>query len=364
MAQMPIEIIEIGNIPDEWISPALSLANSLQNEFIYVRLPETEAQQLKMYAFNLVEVPEFIDRMEQIRSDLRGYHPYILAFIDAQLNGKDYTNLFASDRAEVGLGVLTTANVPGIIIPPEQMPAYFLYYLARFTLRYIVPGHTNHADTRSCVYDRKINKLDILMSMRARSMCDECRRSLLSGQTALSPQQFFALEKMFDMCGKILDGSLEAQENKISLPRAFIGSSTEGLEIANSIQAQLQYELDCEVWNQGTVFGLGNSTLEALEQAVLTYDFGIFIFTPDDQIRIREEYRLVARDNVVFELGLFIGKLTRKRVFVVNPNNISLPSDLAGITTATYDPNRPNLIAALGPACQKIREAVKNILRN
>jgi predicted nucleotide-binding protein len=95
----------------------------------------------------------------------------------------------------------------------------------------------------------------------------------------------------------------------------------------------------------------------------LTYDFAIFVFTPDDQLQMRGETRPVARDNVLFELGLFIGQLTRKRSFVVHPSGkaVSLPSDLAGITTAAYDPDKPNLAASLGPVCQKIRDAVARI---
>jgi hypothetical protein len=44
MAQMPVEIIEVGDVPTESITVALSLANSLQKEFVYNRLAETEAQ--------------------------------------------------------------------------------------------------------------------------------------------------------------------------------------------------------------------------------------------------------------------------------------------------------------------------------
>jgi CRP/FNR family cyclic AMP-dependent transcriptional regulator len=53
------------------------------------------------------------------------------------------------------------------------------------------------------------------------------------------------------------------------------------------------------------------------------------------------EVKPVARDNVLFELGMFIGKLGRKKAFVVHPGKrgVSLPSDLARITTAPYDPN-------------------------
>jgi hypothetical protein len=363
MAQMPLEIVEIGNIPNEWINQSISLANSLQNEFIYLKLSETDAQRFQVFAYDHIKAPDFMTTMEKIRSELRGFHPYLLAFVDSKLDGEDYTNIFGSVRSEKGLGVVTIANVPKIIIAPEKMTSYFLYYLARYTLSYIMPSHKNHDDTRGCVYDRKVSKTDILKSMRARAMCNECRQKLLSEETALSPGQFMALDKLFDMCGKILESGFDEKNNKKPTPRAFIGSSTEGLKIANKVQSLLEYDLDAEVWNQGTVFGLGDATLEALEQAVLTYQFGIFIFTPDDRIDMRGESKSVARDNVIFELGLFIGKLTRRRAFVIHPakNAIALPSDLYGITTATYDPDKTNLDASLGPSCQKIREAVSRI---
>jgi predicted nucleotide-binding protein len=363
MAQMPIEIIKVGNVPAEAIDKTLFLANSLQEEFIYLHLPDADAQHFQMYAFDRVASLEFLDSMEQIRENLRGFHPYLLALIDAELDTDIYSNIFGHCLPEEGLAVLTIANVPGIIIDPEKIVSYYLYYLARYTLTFIVPTHKNHDDVRGCVYDRKTNKLDLLKSMRAHSICDECRRTLLSEQTALSPRQFAALAKMFDMCEKVLEGKHEIQEKEEIPPRTFIGSSVEGLGIANKLQSLLEYDLTTEIWNQGTVFGLGEATLEALEKAILTYDFGIFIFTPDDQLHARGEFKSVARDNVVFELGLFVGRLTRRRAFVIHPEKkaIALPTDLAGITTASYDPDKPNLAAALGPACQKIREAVARI---
>lgn len=137
----------------------------------------------------------------------------------------------------------------------------------------------------------------------------------------------------------------------------FIGSSTEGLKLANKIQELLVGEIAAVVWNQGTVFGLGTATLEALEMAVLEYDFAIFVFTPDDELQSRGTTRHVPRDNVVFELGLFTGKLGRTKSFVVNAARgaVGLPSDLAGITTAAYDPEERNIAASLGPPCNRIR---------
>jgi hypothetical protein len=296
--------------------------------------------------------------MGELRSKIKGYHPFLIAFIDAELNGETYSNLFAANRSSEGLGIVTIANVPDIILPAERLASYMLYYLAHQTLGFIAPEHKNHDDPpRGCVFDRKTNKLDLLKSMRSRALCKECHSALLAVEM-FSPRQFFALNELYSASGAWLQGTRD-EASAQRKPRVFIGSSTQGLPVANAVQVLLQYEFEVEVWNQGTVFGLGTATLEGLESAVLAYDFGIFVFTPDDRAHMKGEVKPVARDNVVFELGLFVGKLTRKRAFVVQPRRgIALPSDLAGITTASYDPDQSNLPAALGPACQQVRTAV------
>jgi len=148
-------------------------------------------------------------------------------------------------------------------------------------------------------------------------------------------------------------------------PKIFIGSSREGLEVANHIQMGLASKFEVEVWNQ-TVFGLGQVTIEALEKAVREFQFAIFVFTPDDQLTSRGEPKCVARDNVIFEAGLFIGSLGRMRAFVVkqDENELILPSDLAGLTVAKFDPKTAKMAAALGPVCQQIIDAVNRVLRD
>lgn len=145
-------------------------------------------------------------------------------------------------------------------------------------------------------------------------------------------------------------------------PKLFIGSSVEGLSVAYSIQQNLTYDADVTVWDQG-VFALSKTTIESLVEILGKSDFGIFVFSPDDISLIRRENQNIVRDNVIFEFGLFIGKLTRERVFFIIPDGaeIHLPTDLLGITPGKYDPNREDksLQAATGPVCHQIRLQIK-----
>jgi hypothetical protein len=115
MAHMPIEVIDIGDVLTPALTQAIGLANSLQSEFFYDRLAENDAAQFRMLSYSEVFAPDFLRDMEELRIEIKGYHPFLVAFIDAELNGEKYSNLFAANRSEKGLAIVTIANVPDII---------------------------------------------------------------------------------------------------------------------------------------------------------------------------------------------------------------------------------------------------------
>jgi len=147
-------------------------------------------------------------------------------------------------------------------------------------------------------------------------------------------------------------------------PRVFIASSVEGLPIAEAIALDLQFVADVTIWDQ-VVFPLSEGTLAALDAAADQSDFAIVVLTADDTTTKRGRTYPVPRDNVLFELGFFMGRLGVERTYMVysRDNSPTLPSDLAGITPATFAERADgNLAAAIGPASTQIRQAIQTVL--
>ena len=143
-------------------------------------------------------------------------------------------------------------------------------------------------------------------------------------------------------------------------PKVFIGSSSEGHAIARHLQLGLEYVVECTIWSQG-VFGLSRGNLENLVEAAPQFDFAVLVLTPDDLVTKREASGNIPRDNVIFELGLFMGVLGRDKTFMVSCREdiLELPSDLAGVQRATYGRRGDgNLEAAMGPVCTRLQQAM------
>jgi hypothetical protein len=149
--------------------------------------------------------------------------------------------------------------------------------------------------------------------------------------------------------------------------RIFIGSSSEGLRIANSLQTNLDDAAEVTVWNQD-VFRPSEFILESLLKQLDHADLGVFVFHPDDVVRMRGAEHVAARDNVIFEFGLFVGHLGRNKSIIVAPRDedLRLPSDLLGVNVLTYRSERidGNCDAALGPASAKLRELLEGVQPN
>jgi hypothetical protein len=149
-------------------------------------------------------------------------------------------------------------------------------------------------------------------------------------------------------------------------PRIFVGSSMEGIDLANAIHQNLEHYAEVTTWTQG-IFELSKSNISNLINSLGNFDFAIFVFLPDDITLIRGVEYSTVRDNVIFETGLFCGCLGIDKVYFLKPRNIPtlhLPTDLLGILAGEYDSERMdrNLVAATGPFCSQVRQRISSII--
>jgi len=147
-------------------------------------------------------------------------------------------------------------------------------------------------------------------------------------------------------------------------PALFVGSSSEGLDLARAVRTMLTEDAEVTLWNEG-LFAISDTFIESLVHALPRFDFAALVLTADDLTTSHQVTALGPRDNVLFELGLFMGRLGRSRTFVIRPrgDQLKIPSDLAGLTAAVYDWPRAdgNHKAAVGPACDSIREMIRSL---
>lgn len=152
----------------------------------------------------------------------------------------------------------------------------------------------------------------------------------------------------------------------MSRPRLFIASSSEGLHEARALLASLQARLgdraEVRLWT--SEFGLSSTDIEALEQQARETDFAVAVFSPDDRITSRARRQQAPRDNVIFELGLFIGALGRPPCFLVHRKDVdlTLPSDLLAVVSADFVQTPGQALAdALAPRSEQIAQRVREL---
>jgi len=142
-----------------------------------------------------------------------------------------------------------------------------------------------------------------------------------------------------------------------SIPAVFIGSSSETIAIATAIHKSLsRRRIEPQIWSDG-VFQCSRATIEDLMAATTQTDFAVLVLGADDVTISRGRRKAAPRDNTIFELGLFMGALSRDRTYIVAPRplDIKIPTDLLGVTLLTYQKKRSQTIArAIQPVTHKL----------
>lgn len=146
--------------------------------------------------------------------------------------------------------------------------------------------------------------------------------------------------------------------------RVFIISSAEALDVTRKIQDALAHDhFIVRLWTDD-VFRVASYAIEALETELDDSDFAVAVAHSDDMTLFRGQDWPAPRDNVVFELGMFKGRLGRRRAILMEPREekVKLPSDLAGVTTIpyAYEPGK-DAAALMAPACNILRDHINEL---
>jgi predicted nucleotide-binding protein len=123
------------------------------------------------------------------------------------------------------------------------------------------------------------------------------------------------------------------------VPRAILLSAKDDLKFMTALKQALESRggVECQVWTEDDIFQSGENAMEALERQLDRVDFAIANANGVDRtVDSDGNDQMSPRDNIVFEIGLFMGRLGRRRTLYFFDGECKLPSDLRGITDLRY----------------------------
>src|SRR5687768_1957096 len=151
-------------------------------------------------------------------------------------------------------------------------------------------------------------------------------------------------------------------------PTLFIGSSTQRLPIARALKEVLNGCADVTLWQDAPEFQLGLSLLNGLTKVGERYDFALLVFGQDDCTMMSGVEVPTVRDNVIFELGLFMGHMGRGRALWLSPRGRNAPhlaDDLLGIMHLEFDepevPDAAAIVSSLTQTRDKVEQQISSL---
>lgn len=148
--------------------------------------------------------------------------------------------------------------------------------------------------------------------------------------------------------------------SKNAYPQVFVGSSGKAASIAADIRDKIETRSTKVFLWFDNVFTASKTTIETLEEKAKENDFAVLVLNADDVAEIKEKIEIIPRDNVVFELGLFMGALGRNRTIMVVPEgcDVKLPTDLLGVTVLFFGKDEKTGRPLLDDVCEEIQKHI------
>lgn len=281
MSKIPIEILNYSIDFNKQIAESVLISNKLQDSIQFEVLDDIDQSLFESLQEEDVYASELFDEMEECRIRIGGHHPYILLMTDKPVYD-EYINLFGASREESGVGVVTTNSVADIIVPEDKMIAYIIYYFTRYTLNYLNPKHPNHKETRGCLYDSKISKLDILKSMKSDAFCKECQARLLTSDSKITIKILTDVNTLLGKTGEILNDVNVPETNK-DRTKIFICYSHRDVQWKERLLVHLKplkQLCDIDIWSDDQIRP-GDEWFIEIRNAMIKSRIGILMISPD-----------------------------------------------------------------------------------
>ena len=149
-------------------------------------------------------------------------------------------------------------------------------------------------------------------------------------------------------------GSFLSTPNRI--PHLLIRSSSDCIAFAEALAAAIPPEMATVKICAREIFDADHFPIEELEAQLRVADFAALVAPNDHRALERSESSNAVRDNIVFEVGLLMGALSRHRTYLFAPEGTSLgiPTDLLGLTPLLYFPSAPTHAEAVAVAAEEL----------
>jgi predicted nucleotide-binding protein len=146
-------------------------------------------------------------------------------------------------------------------------------------------------------------------------------------------------------------------------PILFVGSSRESLPIVEAlVDGWKSSPFIVRPWTGG-VFTPSQFPIDDLARQLAACDFAALVLGPDDQVLSRGVTSNAPRDNVLFELGLFMGAIERARTLFIIPGDVDvkIPTDILGLNPLRFVSRTGSLADNVAPVCSDIAALIQRM---
>ena len=280
MAIVPIEIFCVGHGNNVPIKNAISLLNKKQDVFIYKLLQNQEFETYSGEIENRYTTTEIFTLFDRVIPKLKGFHPYIIGIVERQLDGKRFGNLFSSmqesdNKQLTGKAIASLYEIKEIL---DQIPldVYLIFELLSFSIRFVIGRGLIHDERRMCVFDRKIDKRDIIDIMKKGEFCPICHERI-SG--LLDNDQMIAINRIIDIISVISksenpekDFDDQMRIIKGNTPKIFLSHSSNDKNFVEKLAKDL-VKWDYRVWFDKWEIKIGDNIVQKIDSGISESDY-------------------------------------------------------------------------------------------